>query len=167
MSRYRLGVLLYFRSVEDQLLLIKRKRAPNAGLWCAVGGKLEMETGESPAECARREAFEEIGIELEDSDLLLRAMLSEKDYEGTGHWLMFVYEIKKRLSSIPSSIDEGRFKFFDIEDLKELEMPWLDKLILMDKLLDPGGEEFHAIRVSCQKADDEGAFFVEESIGAR
>ena len=167
MSRYRVGVLLYFRSVQGQLLLIKRERAPNAGLWCAVGGKLEMETGESPVECARREAFEEIGIELKDSDLLLRAMLSEKDYEETGHWLMFVYEIKKRLSSIPSSIDEGRFNFFNIGDLDELEMPWLDKLILTDKLLDPDGEEFHAIHVSGQEASDAGVVIIEESIGSR
>ncbi len=167
MSRYRVGVLLYFRSVEDQLLLIRRKRPPNAGLWCAVGGKLEMETGESPAECARREAFEEIGIELEDSDLLLRAMLSEKDYEETGHWLMFVYEIRKRLSSIPSNIDEGRFKFFDIGDLDKLEMPWPDKLILTDKLLDPDSGEFHAINVSCQEANDVGTVIVEEAIGSK
>ena len=94
-------------------------------------------------------------------------MLSEKEYEETGHWLMFVYEIKKRLSSIPSSIGEGRFNFFNIGDLDELEMPWLDKLILTDKLLDPDGEEFHAIHVSCQEASDAGVVIVEESIGSR
>lgn len=167
MSRYRVGVLLYFRSVEDQLLLIQRKRAPNAGLWCAVGGKLEMHTGESPAECARREALEEIGIELEDSDLSLRCMLSEKDYEETGHWLMFVYEIKKRLSDLPNEIQEGRFKFFNIEDLESLDMPWLDKLILRDKLIDPNGDLFHAIHATCGKANDPGTVIVEESIGSR
>jgi len=167
MSRYRVGVLLYFRSVEGQLLLIQRKRAPNAGLWCAVGGKLEMETGESPVECARREASEEIGIELDDSDLSLRCMLSEKDYEGTGHWLMFVYEIEKRLSEIPSSIDEGRFKFFDIENLEQLDMPWLDKMILTEKLLDPKGEAFHAIHAACGMENEATAVTVEESIGRR
>lgn len=167
MSRYRVGVLLYFRSEEGQLLLIQRKRSPNAGLWCAVGGKLEMETGESPAECARREASEEIGIELGDSDLSLRCMLSEKDYEGTGHWLMFVYEIEKRLSRIPNDIQEGRFKFFDIENLDELDMPWLDKLILTDKLLDPNGEAFHAIHAPCAIANDPTALVVEESIGRK
>ena len=167
MSRYRVGVLLYFRSDGGQLLLIQRKKAPNAGLWCAVGGKLEMQTGESPAECARREAREEIGVELEDSDLSLRCMLSEKDYEGTGHWLMFVYEIRKRLSRIPNNIDEGRFKFFDIEDLDDLDMPWLDKLILTDRLLDPNGEAFHAIHATCGMAKDPGAVVVEESIGSK
>ncbi len=167
MSRYRVGVLLYFRSVEGQLLLIQRKKAPNEGLWCAVGGKLEMETGESPVECARREASEEIGIELEDTELALRCMLSEKDYEGTGHWLMFVYEIEKRLSEIPSSIDEGRFKFFDIENLDQVNMPWLDKLILSEKLLDSNGEAFHAIHAACGTASDATAVIVEESIGRR
>ncbi len=126
-----------------------------------------METGESPVECARREASEETGIELADSDLSLRCMLSEKNYEGTGHWLMFVYEIEKRLSVIPNSIAEGRFKFFDIEDLEELDMPWLDKLILTEKLLDPNGEAFYAIHATCGTVNKATAVHVEESIGRR
>ncbi len=165
MSRYRVGVLLYFWSMEGKLLLIKRERAPNNGLWCAIGGKLEMETGESPAECARREALEEIGIELEDRDLSLRCMLSERDYEGTGHWLMFVYEINRRLSKIPDDIEEGSFNFFDVDCLDELEMPWLDKHILTGKLLAQGEGQFYAIRADCGTMTDRDALIVEEVIG--
>ena len=60
-SRFRIGVLLYFRDEKGRILLICRKRPPNRGLWCPVGGKLEMATGESPYECAAREAAEEVG----------------------------------------------------------------------------------------------------------
>lgn len=165
MSRYRIGVLLYFRSAEDKLLLIQRRRAPNAGLWCAVGGKLEMESGESPFECARREAREEIGVEIGDSDLSLRCLLSEREYENTGHWLMFVFEVRKRLREIPKDIQEGTFGFFAIEDLQELPMPWLDKSILTDKILNPGGAKFYSVHVKDGIRYDPDAVVVEERIG--
>ena len=116
MSRYRIGVLLYFRSLDDRLLLIRRSKAPNRDLWCAIGGKLEMETGESPFECARREAEEEVGMEIDDSDLSLRCILSEVDYEGTGHWLMFIFDCYKPIQSLPDQIDEGYFEFFTREE---------------------------------------------------
>ncbi len=167
MSRYRVGVLLYFRSVEGKLLLIRRKKAPNAGLWCAVGGKLEMETGESPSECARREAREEIGVALDDSELRLRCLLSEKDYENTGHWLMFVYEVEKRLSRIPADIEEGRFGLFEPSQLPELAMPRLDKSILIDKLLSPDGADFYAIHVPDGAIPSPDTLVVEEAIGAK
>lgn len=165
MSRYRIGVLLYFRSDDGRLLLIQRSKSPNAGLWCAVGGKLEMETGESPVECGRREAQEEVGIEVEDSDLLLRCMLSEKNYEGTGHWLMFVYEIRKKLSVLPVSIEEGVFKFFDMESLRDLKMPPLDKEILLDIILGRDLAEFHSLHVKEEMQFNPASFIIEEAIG--
>jgi len=167
MSRYRIGVLLYFRSTEGNLLLIKRSKAPNAGLWCAVGGKLEMESGESPFECARREAREEIGVELGDSDLSLRCLLSEREYENTGHWLMFVFEVKKRLRKTPKDIQEGMFGFFATEDLRDLPMPWLDKSILTDKILSPEGAKFYSVHLKDGTRNDPDVVVVEERIGGQ
>ena len=40
--------------------MLHRRRPPNAGLWNGLGGKLEP--GETPPDCARREAVEEAGI---------------------------------------------------------------------------------------------------------
>ncbi len=147
-NRYRIGVLLYFRSEEGRILLIRRSKRPNIGLWCAVGGKLEMESGESPFECAKREAGEEVGIELSDSDLSLRCMLSEENYEGTGHWLMFLFEVHKRLPELPENIEEGIFGFFDVEELPALEMPPLDRSILLERILDQDAADFHVLRAT-------------------
>lgn len=133
--RYRIGVLLYIRGADGRILLIKRKRSPNAGLWCAVGGKLEMAAGESPYECASREAREEVGLELKGTGLKLRCMLSEENYEGSGHWLMFIFLIDTELSEAPDAIDEGEFSFFEEAGLEDLGMPTMDRYILMEFVL--------------------------------
>ncbi len=144
-GRYRVGVLLYFRSDQGEVLLIRRARRPNMGLWCAVGGKLEMASGESPFECAIREAQEEVGAVLEEDNLALRCMLSERSYEGTGHWLMFLFEVRPRLASLPPPIDEGVFEFFEVDALKELDMPLLDRKILLECILNPDASEYCVI----------------------
>ena len=47
---------------EHDLLLIQRNRAPSEGLWTLPGGRLER--GETPEQCALREAKEELGLDL-------------------------------------------------------------------------------------------------------
>lgn len=142
---FRIGTLLYFRNEAGRLLLIRRKRRPNLGLWCAIGGKLEMADGESPYECATREAKEEVGVELRCSDLFLKCILSEKNYEGTGHWLMFVFLVQRRLKELPAGIPEGEFAFFDIADLDSVEMPDMDREVLKERVL-PAPEGIHFLR---------------------
>lgn len=161
-SRYRIGVLLYFRDEAGRLLLIQRRRQPNKGLWCSVGGKLEMPTGESPYECAIREAKEEVGVDLEASDLALRCMLSEKNYEQTGHWLMFIFEVAKPLDSLPADIDEGCFGFFEIEKLDTIKMPELDRRILLDRILVGDGKNLHFLRTE-ERTDHSPELLVEEA----
>ena len=46
-----------------EILLIKRARDPNRGLWAVPGGKVRA--GERLREAARREALEETGLEVE------------------------------------------------------------------------------------------------------
>lgn len=165
MNRYRIGVLLYFRSSDGKLLLIRRSKAPNKDLWCAIGGKLEMETGESPFECARREALEEVGMEISDSDLSLRCILSEVDYERTGHWLMFIFEVGKRLNGLPASIEEGEFGFFAISELPGLSMPVLDKHILTERILAGSSKSVDLIHAGSGSTGEPSRIEIQETIG--
>lgn len=159
-ARYRIGTLLYFSDGRGRLLLIRRKRPPNLGFWCAVGGKLEMSTGESPYECATREAAEEIGVELKASDLALRSILSEKNYEGTGHWLMFVFQVTRPLERLPEEIEEGAFRFFERAELEGLAVPALDRKILFERILVEEGS-LHILRSD----SDEGPLIEESRLG--
>lgn len=67
---------LIFNS-SGQVLLVRRKRPPQAGLWHIPGGK--MEPGETLAECCRREVFEETGMLVTPSSILA---VADRSIEG-------------------------------------------------------------------------------------
>jgi 8-oxo-dGTP diphosphatase len=127
---FKISTLIYVENAAGEVLLIERRKAPNAGLWSPIGGKLEMSTGESPFEAARREVKEEIGLELADADLHLFGMISEKAYEDSGHWLMFLFVAHTRLEALPPAIDEGGFGFFPLSAIEALPIPETDRLAL-------------------------------------
>ena len=84
--------------------MLQRTKAPNEGLWSPIGGKLNMDIGESPYDCAVRETKEEIGLSVDRSQLRLFCLISEKAYEGVGHWLMFLFKCMKPLDQLPEPI---------------------------------------------------------------
>lgn len=110
-----------------------------------------MAVGESPYECARRETQEEIGLELKDDELHCFGYISEKSYEGTGHWLMFLFDCRKPLDKLPQTIDEGHFKFFNRTAIDSLEIPETDRTLLW-----PYFDQFHdgfiGLRADCDPA---------------
>jgi 8-oxo-dGTP diphosphatase len=124
---YQISTLLYAFNAREEVLLLRRKREPNLGLWSPCGGKLQTETGESPYACACREAAEEIGLGLAPRDLHLTGLVSEHGYESQAHWLMFLFEIKPRLSALPPEHREGVFQFFPRAALAELPLPRTDR----------------------------------------
>lgn len=124
---YRISTLLYCFSPAEDVLLLERAQEPNQGLWSPCGGKLKIETGESPYACACREAEEEVGLHLRPTDLHLTGLVSEHGYQGQAHWLMFLFEVRPRLSRTPPAIREGRFQFFAREAIDALRLPETDR----------------------------------------
>ncbi len=108
---YKIATLLYCFNRRDQALLMLRTQEPNRGLWSPCGGKLHMKTGESPYACACREAEEEIGVALTPADLRLTGIVSEHGYEGSAHWLMFLFEVRLPIETVPPPNREGQFRF--------------------------------------------------------
>jgi len=145
---YKISTLVYLRNQDDELLLMKRNKAPNEGLWSPIGGKLEMATGESPYEAAVREVGEEIGVTITATDLHLFAMIAEKNYEDRCHWLMFLFDCRHRLDQLPPPIEEGTFGFFPESNIPQLGVPETDREALW-KIYFQSRHEFVALQADC------------------
>ncbi len=124
---HKISTLLYAFDEQDRVLLLERALEPNRGFWSPCGGKLKTASGESPHACACREAWEEMGVSLRPSDLHLTGLISEQGYLGQAHWMMFLFEIKPRLSAVPPPHREGRFAFYARTALEGLPLPQTDR----------------------------------------
>jgi ADP-ribose pyrophosphatase YjhB (NUDIX family) len=72
---------------DGKVLLCKRLKAPEAGFWNIVGGKVDLL--EPSAEAARREAEEETGLKIGDVQFLCHTeQIVEADQQ---HWISLIY----------------------------------------------------------------------------
>jgi 8-oxo-dGTP diphosphatase len=67
-QRPKIGIGVYIKNSKGEILLMKRKGKHGGETWCPPGGHLEM--GESFLDCARRETKEEVGLEVEDVEVI-------------------------------------------------------------------------------------------------
>jgi len=158
---YQVATLLYCFNERDQVLLLERAQEPNLGLWSPCGGKLHQHEGESPYACACREAEEELGLTLAVSDLHLTGIVSEHGYLGRSHWLMFLFEVKRRLVELPPPHREGRFQFFSREDMAALKLPQTDREQIWPRFWEHRGG-FFAAHCRCG-SDGSNQWTLEES----
>lgn len=161
---YKISTLVFLRDRDDRILLMERNKAPNRGLWSPIGGKLEMGSGESPYEAAAREVGEEAGLAIEPGDLHLFSMIAEKNYEDRCHWLMFLFDCRKRLGTLPPPIGEGRFAFFREAEIPGLKLPETDRKALWKVYLE-ARSGFTALRADC-RSDRELIVEIEEQMGS-
>lgn len=127
---YRIAVLCFLFDEQGRLLLLHRAKPPNRDLYSPVGGKLDQATGESPTACAVREIEEETGLVVTPSDLHLTGIVSEKAFEGAGHWLIFLYEVTRPVSVTLTTFDEGRLEWHAPEAVGSLPIPATDREII-------------------------------------
>lgn len=152
---YRLACLCDLRDEQGRILLLRRAKAPNQGLCSPIGGKLDVPTGESPAQCARREIMEEAGIDVPIDRLHLLGLISETAFEGRGHWLLFYYMVKGPVSVPARDMAEGRLEWFRPDELDALPLPESDRLIIWPLVRrhatsGPGGSPgFFAVHIDC------------------
>ncbi|HNX04863.1 MAG TPA: NUDIX hydrolase [Opitutales bacterium] len=146
---YKISTLVYIRDASGRVLQLKRNKSPNLGLWSSIGGKLEMGIGESPFETAVREVKEEVDFDIAASDLHLFSIVAEKGYENTCHWLMFLFDCRKRMEYLPPPIDEGSFAFHAPEDIMSLAIPETDRLYLWPIWM-KNREGFTSIKIDCR-----------------
>lgn len=97
--------------------------------WGSFGG--QMEEGETPEQAVRREAKEELGIELTDLKFFRRYEL--KRGKGTYESFIFVAPLAIPVEKLREQQREGEdLGFFNSDELKDIKMTDLTKLILKD-----------------------------------
>ena len=161
---YKISTLLYCFNERDEVLLMHRAQEPNRGLWSPCGGKLNTEIGESPYACACREASEELGLQVEPSAFHLTGIVSEHGYEGEAHWLVFLFELRPQLESLPAAHREGEFRFFRRDELYSLALPKTDREQIWPLFWRHRGG-FFAAHCHCH-VDGRNEWSIEESIHA-
>lgn len=153
---YKLACLCDLRDDRGRVLLLRRIKEPNKGLCSPIGGKLDMASGESPAECARREILEEAGIEVPIERLHLMGLISEAAYEGRGHWLLFLYRVLGPVAVPAHDIREGRLEWIEPGAVDDLPLPETDRRIIWPLIRSheapgPGGRPgFFAVHIDCR-----------------
>jgi 8-oxo-dGTP diphosphatase len=162
---FKISVLVFIQDAQGRQLLIRRRKPPNRDFWSPIGGKLEMALGESPFECAVRETAEETGHTITAADLHLFGMVSERGYEGSGHWLMFLFDCRKPLADAPPEMDEGAFAFFSRAEIDSLAVPPTDRVLVWPVFDKHHASSFLAYRAECDPRR-EVAMTVEETIPA-
>ena len=85
--RPRIGCGAAIFDAEGRLLLVKRRRMPEADHWGLPGGKLDW--GETARACVEREIAEELGIAIVAGPILCISDLIGEDH----HWVAPIYRV--------------------------------------------------------------------------
>ncbi len=168
MIPYKIAVLVYAYNSQGQMLLLRRAKAPNQGLYSPIGGKLEMAVGESPYHCALREISEEIEVTLNLADIRLLGIVSETGYMGgpdkasAAHWLMFCFEIIKPLDFAGREMNEGMLEWVNVAGIPSLNIPKTDREVIWPLVMqysyvrNPNAGEkrgIFSVHINCTDAD--------------
>ncbi len=123
----RIGVGVIVTNGEGRVLMGKRRNAHGQGTWALSGGNLEF--GESLLECARRELFEETGLQGEQGKIL--GFVENVFEEENLHYVTFFVQFEKAKGKIAcKELDKcEKWEWFDFENLPEpLFLPFRDFL---------------------------------------
>lgn len=111
------GCGLVIQRVDGRVLLCKRLKAPEAGFWNIVGGKVDLM--ERFIDAARREAEEESGLTIGAVDFLC---LSEEIIPADGqHWVSLIY-VTRDFAGEPTLTEPDKLSeigWFALDDLPQ------------------------------------------------
>ena len=111
------GCGLVIQRADGRVLLCERLKAPEAGFWNIVGGKVDLM--EPSIDAARREAEEESGLKIGVVDFLC---LAEEIIPADGqHWVSLIYVTRdftgEATLTEPDKLSE--IGWFDLADLPQ------------------------------------------------
>lgn len=124
MAYPRVLATLVYAIRDDEVLLHRRVKDPNKGLWVAPGGKLEPH--ESPTECAIREMQEETGLTIEAP--ALRGIMTEVSPRPDYQWITFIFAATRWSGALAPAAGIGEFRWVRTSGVFDLEIPPTDRI---------------------------------------
>jgi ADP-ribose pyrophosphatase YjhB (NUDIX family) len=112
------GAGLVIQRNDGKVLLCRRLKAPEAGFWNIVGGKVDHM--ESSADAARREAEEETGLLIHAVEFLCHA--EERIPADNQHWLSMIH-FTRAFSGEPRLTEPDKLSELGWFDLDQLPSP--------------------------------------------
>jgi 8-oxo-dGTP diphosphatase len=136
----RIATVLVYVVKGREVLLMRRNKEPNLGLWVAPGGKIEID--ESPHDAARRELLEETGLTA--CELVWRGLCTEVSPLPDWQWMLFVYVARRFEGELRPDLREGSLAWVDLDTyLRDLPVPQADR-IFAPRILELGTEMYAA-----------------------
>ena len=110
------AVLIYARRGTRVLMIEKTE------IWNGLGGKCEAD--ESPLQAARREFYEEAGVDLEESRFKPLGVLQFPNFKPARNedWLVFVFQVDLPDGEVQPSCEEGILHWIESSKLDQLPL---------------------------------------------
>jgi ADP-ribose pyrophosphatase YjhB (NUDIX family) len=106
----------------DQVLLVRRGRPPQQGLWSIPGGAVEL--GETLAEAVAREVREECGLEIRPLELVevFERIIRDDAGNVAYHYVLMDYLCELESGTLCAGDDAAEAGWFPLECLGDLPM---------------------------------------------
>ena len=108
---------------KNNILLIKRGKEPNKGLWSLPGGTQNL--GETVFEAAKREVLEETDIHISDETLIevVDSIHTDDDGNITYHYTIIEISALYLTGDIKAQSDADDAKWVPVSELEQYEIP--------------------------------------------
>ena len=107
---------------NEEVLLVKRKRAPYKGQWSIPGGKQEL--GETVTQAARRELMEETGVEVNELTLIdvIDIIVPDEGGKILYHFIVADYRAHWKSGECSPGDDAQDVQWFNLNKLSSISL---------------------------------------------
>ena len=107
---------------NEEVLLVKRKKAPYKGQWSIPGGKQRL--GETVTQAARRELMEETGVEVNELTLIdvIDIMVPDKEGKILYHYIVADYRAHWLSGECSARDDALDVQWFNLNKLGSISL---------------------------------------------